>query len=130
MSHTTLTVEIAAPVAVITIAREKALNALNRTVMTELHVALSTLEADPQVRAIVLTGAGEKAFVAGADIGEMAGFGPQEARAFAEAGHQIGDLIARMGKPVIAAVNGFALGGGCELALACDFVYASDRAKF
>ena len=130
MSYKTLTVEIEALIAVVTIRREKAMNALNRAVIAELSDALRALESEAIVRAIVLTGAGEKAFVAGADIAEMTALGTDEARVFAEAGHGVGDLIAQMGTPVIAAVNGFALGGGCELALACDFVYASDRAKF
>jgi enoyl-CoA hydratase len=129
MALETLTVEVEGAVALVTLRREKALNALNRTVLAELHATLGALEADRAVRAIILTGAGEKSFVAGADIGEMADLGPLEARALAEAGHRVGDLIAAMSKPVIAAVNGFALGGGCELMLACDFAYASDKAK-
>jgi enoyl-CoA hydratase len=119
-----------AATATITIAREKQLNALNREVLTELVSALRALEEDPAVRAIVITGAGEKAFVAGADIAAMQAMSAVEAHAFASLGHQVGDTIAELGKPVIAAVNGFALGGGCELALACDFVYASARARF
>jgi enoyl-CoA hydratase len=114
----------------VVIAREKALNALNRQTLVELRDALTALDADAAVRALVLTGAGEKAFVAGADIASMQDMGPGEARAFAEVGHAVGDALESMSKPVIAAVNGFALGGGCELALACDFIYASQRAKF
>jgi enoyl-CoA hydratase len=129
MAQETLTVDNDGPVALITLRREKALNALNRQLLSELGEALSSLTGKG-ARAAVLTGAGEKAFVAGADIAEMAELGPAEARAFAESGHRIGDLIASLPIPVIAAVNGFALGGGCELALACDFIYASDKAKF
>jgi enoyl-CoA hydratase len=130
MDFQTLRIEKQGVTATITIAREKALNALNRQVLTELRDAFRALEADEAVRAVIVTGAGEKAFVAGADIAEMQALGPAEAHAFASLGHEVGDAIAEMGKPVIAAVNGFALGGGCELALACDFVYASERAKF
>ena len=129
-TYSTITVEVTGRVALVTITREKALNALNAAVIAELTVALSALDADENVGAVILTGAGEKAFVAGADIAAMADLASPAARAFSEAGHAVGDLIARMGKPVIAAVNGFALGGGCELMLACDFAYASERAKF
>ena len=129
-TYSTLTVAVTERVAIVTITREKALNALNATVMAELAAALAALDADEAVGAVILTGAGDKAFVAGADIAAMAELQPPAARAFAEAGHRIGDLIARMTKPVIAAVNGFALGGGCELMLACDFAFASERAKF
>ena len=126
VNYDTLTVETDGAIQVITVRREKALNALNRTVLAELAAALAAVTA----RAVILTGAGEKAFVAGADIGEMTDLGPLEARAFAEAGHRIGDLIAALPVPVIAAVNGFALGGGCELAMACDFAIASEKARF
>ena len=129
MAYETLSVDRDGSIAILTIRREKQLNALNRAVLRELHASLSELEADGAVRAIIITGAGEKSFVAGADIAEMQGLSPLEARGFAEAGHRVGDLIAQMGKPVIAAVNGFALGGGCELMLACDFAYASENAK-
>jgi enoyl-CoA hydratase len=117
-------------IATITIAREKALNALNRHTLTEIGWALREADGDARLRCVILTGAGDKAFVAGADIAEMAEQGAVEARSFAAAGRTVGDILESMQKPVIAAVNGFALGGGCEVALACDFIYASDKAKF
>ncbi len=130
MTYENLRLEMHGAVATVVIAREKALNALNRQTLTELRAVLAELDADQAVRAIVLTGAGDKAFVAGADISEMREMGPAEARAFAMVGHSVGHALERLSKPVIAAVNGFALGGGCELALACDFIYASQKAKF
>jgi enoyl-CoA hydratase len=118
-------------VAVLTIDRQDKLNALSPEVLAELHGAFLGLSALAvgEVRCAVLTGAG-KAFVAGADITAMAGMSPLEAEAFARMGHRVGEAIEAAPFPVIAAVNGFALGGGCELALACDFVYASEQAKF
>jgi len=113
-----------------TLNRPKALNALNRRTVQELGQVIAAVEADPSVRALVLTGAGEKAFVAGADIAEMSALLPLEARRFAEAGQRTLERLEGLAIPTIAAVNGFALGGGCELAMACDLVYASDRAKF
>ncbi len=119
----------AGPVTTITVNRPQAMNALDRATILELIDVFTVMEGAPSVRAAVLTGAGEKAFVAGADITAMAAFTPREARAFAELGGSLGDLIEGLAIPVIAAVNGFALGGGCELALACDFIYASSKAK-
>ncbi|QXE91342.1 enoyl-CoA hydratase/isomerase family protein [Geomonas subterranea] len=116
-------------VALLTVNRPKVLNSLNEEVLDELLHAFEVLDLDRSVRAVVLTGAGEKAFVAGADIAAMADYNVEQALAFAKKGQQLMALIGRVRKPVIAAVNGFALGGGLELALACDFAYASDNAK-
>lgn len=121
--------DIEGSTAVVTIDRPKALNALNRQVLTELELIIGQVAAQPSVRALIVTGAGEKAFVAGADIAEMAGMSMAEALAFGELGHRVFDSLGRLSIPVIAAVNGFALGGGAELALACDFIYASEKAK-
>ena len=117
-------------IATITVNRPSALNALNRQMLNEIGWALRDADGDARIRCVILTGAGDKAFVAGADIAEMAEQGATEARSFAAAGRAVGDVLEGMGKPVLAAVNGFALGGGCELALACDFIYAADKAKF
>ncbi len=130
MSYETLEIETDGPIAVVTISRPKALNALNTTVLADLLACSSELEIDDQVRVVILTGAGDKAFVAGADITEMREMGVIEARAFSEAGGDLGRAIETSQKVWIAAVNGFALGGGTELALCCDFIYASQKAKF
>jgi enoyl-CoA hydratase len=98
--------------------------------MEEIDAAFAALGADPGVRGVILTGAGEKAFVAGADIGEIGGQGAQEGQARARAGQQMMRRLERCGKPVLAAVNGFALGGGCELAMACHLRVASESARF
>jgi enoyl-CoA hydratase len=116
-------------VAVVTIDRADALNALNVETLTELRDRLLELAADEDARVVVLTGAGEKAFVAGADIKYMSELDPDQAKGWGALGHETGRLLETMPKPTIAAVNGFALGGGCELALACDIRYASSRAK-
>jgi enoyl-CoA hydratase len=116
-------------VAVVTIDRQDALNALNVETLTELRDRLRELGADEDVRALVLTGAGEKAFVAGADIKYMSGLDAEKAKGWGALGHDAARLLETMPKPTIAAVNGFALGGGCELALGCDIRYASSRAK-
>jgi len=129
-SYENVRYEVDGFIATITVAREKALNALNRQTLNEIGWALREADGDARVRCVIMTGAGEKAFVAGADISEMVEQGATEARGFAAAGRTVGDILENMTKPVIAAVNGFALGGGCELALACDFIYASDKSKF
>ncbi|XXF81449.1 enoyl-CoA hydratase-related protein [Myxococcaceae bacterium GXIMD 01537] len=114
-------------IAVLTIDRPKALNALNSKTLQELEHALQSLGADTRV--LIVTGGGEKAFVAGADIAEMASISAAQAREFAALGHRVFQMLEQLPIPTIAAVNGFALGGGCELALACDFIYASEKAK-
>jgi enoyl-CoA hydratase len=117
-------------VATVTIRRPEKLNALDPTVVAALIAAFESLaSSDSPPRAAILTGEG-KAFVAGADIGAMSELSVAEAKQFADAGHRLGALLESCAFPVIAAVGGFALGGGCELALACDFIYASEKAKF
>jgi enoyl-CoA hydratase len=113
----------------VTIDRPEALNALDRPTLEELRDRLVELADDSEARVVVLTGAGGKAFVAGADIKYMSGLGVEEATAWGELGHRCGQLLETMPKPTIAAIEGFALGGGCELALACDLRYASSRAR-
>ncbi len=129
MEYENIVVEHQDQLAIITIRREKALNAINSEVLAELTTAVAELELLDEVRVVVITGAGDKAFVAGADIREMQAMNPIEARAFSEMGANLAQSIETSNKPYIAAVNGFALGGGCELALACDFVYAADNAR-
>src|SRR5689334_21281153 len=130
MAYDNILVETEGAVAVVTINRPRALNALNRATIDELVDAFEALAERHEVRAAIVTGAGEKAFVAGADIAEMAKMGSDEAAAFAARGHDLGAVLGELPQTVIAAVNGYALGGGTELALACDFVYASENAKF
>jgi enoyl-CoA hydratase len=127
--YETLRIEVDGPLAIVTIAREAQLNALSSRVMAELTTAVGELEMSEDIRVVAITGAG-KAFVAGADIAEMQEMSPWQAHAFSEMGGALGQSIESSSKPYVAAVNGFALGGGCELALACDFVYASEKAKF
>jgi enoyl-CoA hydratase len=116
-------------VAVVTVDRQDALNALDVATLTQLRDELRGLADEEDTRVVILTGAGERAFVAGADIKYMSGLGVDEAKEWGALGHETGRLLETMPKPTIAAVNGFALGGGCELALACDIRYASARAK-
>ena len=124
-----LLLETRGPVAVVTINRPQALNALCSALLEELRETFGAMARDEAVRAVVLTGA-VKAFVAGADIAEMRGFTPEEANAYAARGAQAFAAVETLPQPVIAAVNGYALGGGCELAMACDFRIASSKAKF
>ncbi|MBI5484937.1 MAG: enoyl-CoA hydratase/isomerase family protein [Deltaproteobacteria bacterium] len=116
-------------VTTLTINRRETMNSLNSAVLAELECALYELDLDDSVKAIIITGAGEKAFVAGADIKEMSEMSSFEGHSFGRTGQRVMLFIEKMKKPVIAAVNGFALGGGLELALACDFIYASEKAK-
>jgi enoyl-CoA hydratase len=117
-------------VAVLRFNRPKVLNALNGATLRDLEAAIDALGGDDEVRAIVLTGSGEKAFVAGADINELAVLTPTEGKDHARRGQRVFDRIEQLGKPVIAAINGFALGGGCELAMACTVRIAADTARF
>lgn len=130
MSEPTVLVAVEAGVATLTLSRPQALNALNSIVLLELEQAVVALAADGSVRVLIVTGAGPKSFVAGADIVEMSAFGPQAARRFASQGHRVFRSLETLPFPVIAAVNGFCLGGGCELALSCDLIYAADNARF
>ena len=117
-------------VATVTVNRPDKLNALNADVIARLTAAFTTLAERDDVRAVVVTGAGEKAFVAGADIAAMSTMGSVEAKRLSDLGHRLGDRLESCAFVVLAAINGFALGGGCELAMACDLVYASDKARF
>ena len=130
MDYENIIFEIKKNIAVITINRPKSLNALNTDVLNELFCAFEEVSSNPDIRVLILTGSGEKAFVAGADIAELAELNTLQAKLFASGGHKTMAAIGDLSIPVIAAVNGFALGGGLELALSCDFIYASDNAKF
>jgi len=130
METKNILVEITDGIALLTVNRPQSLNALNSQVLSELECALYEIELNPEAKVVVITGAGEKAFVAGADIKEMAAMTAYQGQQFGAKGQRVMLFIGNMTKPVIAAVNGFALGGGLELALACDFIYASENAKF
>jgi len=130
MNHKNLLIDTQDKIQLITLHRPESLNALNKETLSELSHALDDAEQDPGIRCIILTGSGEKAFVAGADIKEFADYGQKEGEEMARAGQQtVFDKIENLTKPVIAAINGFALGGGLELAMACHIRYAADNAK-
>ncbi len=130
MTYSTLQLELRDGIALVSVNRPDKLNALNDTVVTELGALIDQVLADDAIRGVILTGSGSKAFVAGADIGELATSNTIKAQALSRKGSQIFRLIERSPKPVIAAVNGFALGGGCELAMACHMRLASENARF
>jgi enoyl-CoA hydratase len=130
MEFQNLHLEKRPPLAVVTLDRPKVLNALNAQTLAELSAAFEELAADPETRAVLLTGAGGRAFVAGADIRELAALTAEEGRAFSLRGQEIFRRIETLGKPVIACVQGFALGGGCELAMACTLRLAAEDARF
>ncbi len=130
MTFSTLLFDLAGGIARVTVNRPDKLNALNASVIRELGEAVARVERDGDIRGVILTGAGGKAFVAGADIAEIAGQGPVDGKARAMAGQAVFRRLERCGKPVVAAVNGFALGGGCELAMACHLRVAAEHAKF
>lgn len=130
MAYENLIVEKKNGIAHVTFNRPDVLNALNAATMTELGEIVDSLAGDAEVAVVIITGAGEKAFVAGADIQEIARHNPDTGKAMAERGQHILRALETMGKPSIAAVNGFALGGGCELAMACSIRVASEKARF
>ncbi|MFP4034544.1 MAG: enoyl-CoA hydratase/isomerase family protein [Desulfovermiculus sp.] len=130
MAYENISLEMQDNVAVVTINRPKVLNALNPDTLQELEQAILEIRANADARVMVITGAGDKAFVAGADISEFPKMNALQARMFAQKGHDVFFALEDLPIPVIACVNGFALGGGCEMAMSCDFIYASDQAKF
>ncbi len=130
MTYNNILLSITNKIATITLNRPEKLNALNDATFNDLESALNTISVKPSVAAILITGSGEKAFVAGADINELNQASPQQAYDLSKKGQRIFNLLMNSSKPTLAAVNGFALGGGCELAMACHFRYASEHAKF
>jgi enoyl-CoA hydratase len=130
MAYETLLYEKRNGIGYVTINRPEKLNALNRKVMAELSACFESIQQDAEVRAVILTGAGEKSFVAGADVNELAMQEPVQGKQTSTRGQKVLDFIEGLGKPVIAAVNGYALGGGCELALACTLRIAAENARF
>lgn len=128
--YQTLITSLDSHIFTITVNRPDKMNALNKDVMNELDMAIGEVYKNPEIRSAIITGAGTKAFVAGADISEFVGLSLEQAPELARRGQNVFDKIEVCPKPIVAAVNGFALGGGCELALACHFIYASENAKF
>lgn len=129
-NYTTLLHSLEENILLITINRADKLNALNAAVFTELDMAIDEINTNPEIRSVIITGAGAKAFVAGADITEFSGLSQADAKALAKRGQDIFFKLENCTKPIIAAINGFALGGGCELAMACHFRVAAEQAKF
>ncbi|HUI63256.1 MAG TPA: enoyl-CoA hydratase-related protein [Bacteroidota bacterium] len=130
MSYQTIAYAVTDRTATVMINRPEKLNALNLQAKAELAQCFASIKEDPEIDVVILTGAGDKAFVAGTDIAELRALDRTSGRQYSEAGQRLFDAIERLGKPVIAAINGYALGGGCELALACHIRLASDRARF
>ncbi|MDD2621385.1 MAG: short-chain-enoyl-CoA hydratase [Syntrophomonadaceae bacterium] len=130
MAYENILLEKEDKVAILSVNRPKALNALNKETLLEINSIINEISADTEVEVLIITGAGDKAFVAGADIAFMQNLSAMEGREFGALGQKVFRMIELMEKPVIAAVNGFALGGGCELAMCCDFRIASTKAKF
>lgn len=130
MAFSNIIMTIDSGIATVTFNRPEALNALNNPLLSEFNQALDKMFLDESIRVLILTGAGEKAFIAGADINELATFNTLQTKAFSQAGHDIINRLQELPIPVIAAVKGYALGGGSEMALACDFIYASTNAMF
>jgi enoyl-CoA hydratase len=130
MAYETIIFEVEENIAIIRFNRPKALNAINPSVIEEMKHALAQIQADPSIKVLILTGEGDKAFVAGADIATMRDYTPLEGKHFSHQGHELLFQLEALPIPVIACVNGFALGGGNEVAMACDFIYAADSAKF
>jgi enoyl-CoA hydratase len=130
MAYDTIIYEVDGEIAVIRFNRPKALNAINSQVVQDVNDALDKIEADSSIRVLILTGEGDKAFVAGADISQMVDLNPLQLRKFSKDLHDVGFRLEALPIPVIACVNGFALGGGTEFSMACDFIYASENARF
>jgi len=130
MSFENIIFEQEGSIAIIKFNRPKALNAINPDVLAEVNQALDKIESEGVAKVLILTGEGDKAFIAGADIGHMANFSPLQGREFSLKGQELLFRLEALSMPVIACVNGFALGGGTETAMACDFIYASEKAKF
>lgn len=130
MEFENLKYEVKNKIAFMTFNRPKALNALNKALLREAYQCLEIIDNDQELRVLIVSGAGDKAFIAGADIAELSTFSAFEAKKFSELGQSVMDKLQHLSIPVIGAVNGFALGGGSEIALSCDFIYASEKAVF